>query len=207
MVLDRDRRLTGSVASLPLAFYNQPVDDVARALIGVSLTVDGVGGIIVETEAYDAADPASHSFAGPTARNRTMFGPVGHAYVYRIYCLHHCLNIVCGTPGSAVLIRAIQPRHGIEMMLERRGIARPLRDLCAGPGRLCTALNIDMALDGAPLDRPPFRLEDIGEMPDIVTGQRIGITKAAGRQRRFGAENASWLSRPFRTEIGATRRK
>lgn len=182
---------------LSLDFYTRPVDDIARALIGITLTVDGVGGIIVETEAYDAADPASHSFAGRTARNAAMFGPVGHAYVYRIYGLHHCLNIVCGTPGSAVLIRAIEPQHGIDSMLARRGIARPIRELCAGPGRLCEALGIDMALDGASLDRPPFLLEDIGTMPDVVTGLRIGITKAADWPRRFGLRSSPWLSRPF----------
>ncbi len=178
-------------------FYAQPVDDVAQGLIGVTLTVGGVGGIIVETEAYDAADPASHSFAGRTARNAAMFGPVGHAYVYRIYGLHHCLNIVCGRPGSAVLIRAIEPQHGIDSMLERRGIARPIRELCAGPGRLCAALGIDMALDGASLDRPPFLLEDTDTVPDIMTGPRIGITKATDRPRRFGLRSSPWLSRPF----------
>ena len=188
-------------------FYARPVDDVARALIGMTLTVDGVGGIIVETEAYDSADPASHSFAGRTVRNAAMFGAVGRAYVYRIYGLHHCFNIVCGTPGSAVLIRAIEPRQGIEAMLERRGLTRTLRNLCAGPGRLCTALGIGMALDGVPLDQPPFHLEDTGERPEIVTGSRIGITKAADRPRRFGWRDSSWLSRPFRNGIDAVQRK
>lgn len=190
----------------PLAedFYAQDVDYVARALIGVHLTVDGVGGIIVETEAYDAADPASHSFAGRTARNATMFGPIGHAYVYRIYGLHHCLNIVCGSPGSAVLIRAIQPHDGIDRMMERRGADRPLRQLCAGPGRLCTALGIDLALDGAPLIAPPFLLEPGNQAVPIITGPRIGISRAVERPRRFGLRESSWLSRPFPPDRAAS---
>lgn len=130
---------------LPPDFYMRDVDLVARDLIGTTLQIDGVGGVIVETESYDMADPASHSFAGRTPRNAAMFGPVGHAYVYRIYGLHHCLNIVCGEPGSAVLIRAIEPLYGIERIRARRGLAMRERDLCAGPGRLCEALEIDLA--------------------------------------------------------------
>jgi DNA-3-methyladenine glycosylase len=192
---------------LPPAFYTQDVEEAARALIGVDLTVDGVGGTIVETEAYDVADPASHSFAGATARNAAMFGPVGRAYVYRIYGLHHCLNIVCGSPGSAVLIRAIEPRHGLARMQERRGIDRPLRQLCAGPGRLCAALAIDLALDGTPLIAPPFRLEMAERAAPIVTGPRIGITKAADRLRRFGMRGSPCLSRPFPDNSAASQHK
>ncbi|MFN3674683.1 MAG: DNA-3-methyladenine glycosylase [Sphingomonas pseudosanguinis] len=192
---------------LPPDFYTQDVDQVARGLIGATLRFDGVGGVIVETEAYDAADPASHSFAGRTARNAAMFGPVGHAYVYRIYGLHHCLNIVCGVPGSAVLIRAIEPRHGIERMRERRGLAMRERDLCAGPGRLCQALGIDLANDGAVLTQPPFALEAPVVMPPIVIGPRIGITRAADRPRRFGWAGSPWLSKAFPTNSSAAQQE
>lgn len=143
---------------LPPGFLLRPVPLVARDLIGATLLVDGVGGFVVETEAYDRHDPASHSAAGPTARNAAMFGPPGRAYVYRSYGLHWCLNLVCGeSPGAAVLIRAIEPRHGLPEMRERRG---PVADrlLCSGPGRLCQALGVDRALDGARLDAPPFLL-------------------------------------------------
>lgn len=182
---------------LPPDFYGQEVDVVARALLGVTLLVDGVGGPIVETEAYDAADPASHSFAGRTARNAAMFGAVGHAYVYRIYGLHHCLNIVCGTPGSAVLIRAIEPVHGLEVMHRRRGGRVAIRQLCAGPGRLCAALGVDQGLDGASLGESPFNLLPTATDVVIVSGPRIGITRAAERPRRFGIAGSPWLSRPF----------
>jgi len=132
---------------LPPDFFLRPVPAVAHDLVGATLLVDGVGGLVVETEAYDRHDPASHSAAGPTARNAAMFGPPGHAYVYRSYGLHWCLNLVCGdAPGAAVLIRAIEPRHGLAEMRARRG---PLADrlLCSGPGRLCQALGVGHALD------------------------------------------------------------
>ena len=180
---------------LPPSFYEQDVDRVARALIGATLTVDGVGGVIVETEAYDAADPASHSFAGRTARNAAMFGPVGHAYVYRIYGLHHCLNFVCGTSGSAVLIRALEPRHGIDIMRERRGSALPVEQLCSGPGKLCAALGINLGLDGVSLASRPFDVRRAPTAVPVVVGCRIGISKAAERPRRFGWKDSPWLSR------------
>ncbi|WP_343525145.1 DNA-3-methyladenine glycosylase [Sphingomonas sp.] len=183
--------------AIPASFYSGDVDRVARDLIGATLLVDGVGGVIVETEAYDAADPASHSFVGRTARNAAMFGPVGHAYIYRIYGLHLCLNIVCGSPGSAVLIRAIEPLHGVERMQERRGAAMRVNQLCAGPGRLCSALGIDQRLDGASMALPPFALFERVEPVSIQTGPRIGITLAADRLRRFGAAGSPWLSRRF----------
>ncbi|WP_454280807.1 DNA-3-methyladenine glycosylase [Sphingomonas sp. Marseille-Q8236] len=189
--------------ALPPNFYTQDVDAVAQALIGVTLTVDGVGGPIVETEAYDAADPASHSFVGRTRRNAAMFGPVGRAYVYRIYGLHRCVNIVCGTPGSAVLIRAIEPRFGLDVMRQRRGLEMASRLLCSGPGRLCTALAIDLTLDGASLNELPFLLTDAGESPQIMTGPRIGISKAADRMRRYGLKHSPWLSRQFPDESAA----
>lgn len=186
--------MTG-VAGLPRDFFARDVLGVASDLIGVGLFVAGVGGAIVETEAYRGDDPAAHSFRGETRRNRAMFGPPGHAYVYRSYGLHWCLNFVC-LPGSAVLVRALAPEQGLEAMAVRRGGALP-RLLCAGPGRLTQALCIDAALDGAPLDREPFLLLPRKAEPAIVTGPRIGITKAADRPWRFGLRNAPSLSRPF----------
>ncbi len=185
--------------TLPADFFARDVVTVARALIGVTLLADGVGGPIVETEAYAAHEPASHSFRGPSPRNAAMFGPVGHAYVYRIYGLHWCLNTVCGAPGSAVLIRAIEPVHGIDRMTARRG-DMPLRQLCAGPGRLCQALGIGGALDGHRLDAAPFDLVDAPLTPDLHIGPRIGITKAAELPWRFGLAGSPFLSRPFPRE-------
>lgn len=159
--------------------------------------VDGVGGLIVETEAYEAGDPASHSFAGPTARNRAMWGPGGRAYVYRIYGMHWCLNAVGGTaPGAAVLLRALEPTRRLDVMAQRRRIEDP-RKLCAGPGRLCEALGIHRMHDGLPLDAPPFALLPRSREPAIAAGPRIGITKAAERPWRFGLAGSPFLSRPF----------
>ncbi|MFW2828927.1 DNA-3-methyladenine glycosylase [Sphingomonas sp. ID0503] len=178
---------------LPSDFFAQDVETVARALIGCTLLVDGIGGVIVETEAYDHTDPASHSYRGETPRNRSMFGPAGHAYVYRSYGIHWCLNFVCGEPGSAVLIRAIEPQAGLEFMRERRGgIADRL--LCAGPGRLCQALGVTIAHDGLPLDRPPFVLT-AGTSAEIVTGRRIGISTGVDLVRRYALAGSPYLSR------------
>ncbi|KTT74984.1 DNA-3-methyladenine glycosylase [Sphingomonas endophytica] len=177
------------------SFFSRDVVTVARALIGVTVTVDGVGGVIVETEAYDAADPASHSFAGPKARNATMFGPAGAAYVYRIYGLHHCLNVTCGD-GAAVLIRALAPTDGVATMQERRGISVRSASLCAGPGRLCSALDIDLAFDGKPLDALPFAWRDRAVAPPILATPRIGITRAAATPWRFILPGSPSLSRP-----------
>jgi DNA-3-methyladenine glycosylase len=182
---------------MPPGFFTQPIIDLSRALIGCELLVDGVGGPIVETEAYEASDPASHSFAGPTARNRAMWGPGGQVYVYRIYGMHWCLNIVGGVePGAAVLLRAIEPVRGPDIMTARRGTDDP-RKLCAGPGRLCQALGVDARQDGLRLDTPPFALLPRSGEPPIVTGPRIGITKAAERPWRFGLAGSRFLSRPF----------
>jgi DNA-3-methyladenine glycosylase len=176
------------------------VVSVARALIGTTLLVDGVGGVVVETEAYDREDPASHAFAGPTPRNAPMFGPVGHAYVYRSYGLHWCLNLVCDAaqPGSAVLIRALAPTEGIEAMRARRGL-EALRLLCAGPGRLAQALGITGAMTGLPLDAPPFRLLPRSEAePAVAVGPRIGLTRGVATPWRFGLAGSPFLSKPFR---------
>ena len=186
-----------SDAALPPAFFARPVEEVARDLIGAVLTVDGTGGRIVETEAYDAGDAASHSFRGQTARNAAMFGPVGHAYVYRIYGLHWCLNLVAGTgPGGAVLIRALEPMLGRDQMRRRRGGSDD-RGLCSGPGRLCQALDVDRRLDGVALTSAPFALAAAPGRARVLAGPRIGITRAVDLPRRFGEAESPWLSRPF----------
>jgi DNA-3-methyladenine glycosylase len=177
------------------AFFDRPATMVARELIGVDLDVDGSGGIIVETEAYEPDDPASHAFKGPTPRNRAMFGPPGHAYVYRSYGIHWCLNFVCRA-GSAVLIRALQPVRGIRSMEARRGRSDPML-LCAGPGRLCQALGIVIEHDGLSLFAPPFRLAPPQVSPLVVTGRRIGISKAVERQWRFGLHGSAYISKRF----------
>ncbi len=182
---------------LPRAFFDRDVAVVARDLIGATLLIDGVGGIVVETEAYAPDDPASHSVRGPTPRNGAMFGPHGHAYVYRSYGIHWCLNFVC-RPGSAVLIRAIEPIAGIDTMIARRGLSDP-RLLCAGPGRLCQALGVDRTLDHAPLDVAPFVIaaSDV-PAPAIHVGPRIGISVATETPWRFCAAGSRFLSRPAR---------
>lgn len=177
------------------SFFRQPIVDLARTLIGVRLLIDGVGGIIVETEAYDATDPASHSIGGRTKRNAAMFGPVGHAYVYRSYGLHWCLNMVAGEqPGAAVLIRALAPTDGIDTMIIRRGTSQ---NLCAGPGRLAQALGVTGAMNSAPLDLSPFALEVPTAPIATVAGPRVGITKAVERAWRFGLAGSPHLSRAF----------
>jgi DNA-3-methyladenine glycosylase len=172
---------------------------VARGLIGATLEMDGCGGLIVETEAYAHDDPASHSYGGENQRNRSMFGPPGIAYVYRSYGVHWCLNFVCGSAqkGSAVLIRALEPRFGLERMRSRRGTP-DVRHLCSGPGKLTEALGITGAHDGLPLDRPPFKLTlPDGAQPSIVSGCRIGISRAVELPWRYGLSGSPFLSRRF----------
>lgn len=174
-------------------FFDRDAVQVAHDLIGAFICVDGAGGVIVETEAYDRADEASHSFRGPTARNKSMFGPAGHAYVYRSHGLHWCLNVVC-QPGSAVLIRAIEPSAGLAAMAERRG-SSVLIDLCSGPGKLCQALGVTGAHDGLPLDRAPFELTLSAYEQPVTTSRRIGISKAVEREWRFTRTGSAFLSR------------
>ncbi len=187
------------MTSSPLthAFYARDVLEVARDLIGATLLVNGVGGIIVETEAYRRDDPASHSFAGLTPRTGPMFGPPGCAYVYRSYGIHWCLNFVCGTqPGGAVLIRALDPTSGLEAMAQRRGLSDPRR-LCSGPGKLGQALEITHGMSGMALDAPPFAVLAASRRYDLLIGPRIGIAKAVDQPWRFGAAGSRFLSRPF----------
>ena len=180
-------------------FFARSVHEVAPDLIGVTLLVDGVGGRIVEVEAYDQEDPASHGFRGPTPRNTAMFGPPGRAYVYRSYGIHWCLNLVCDRPGraEAVLVRALEPTHRLDLMRARRSVQAE-RALCSGPGKLCQALGVTIAHDGLPLDEPPFELLAREGTPPIATGPRIGITRAAELSWRYGLGGSPYLSRPLR---------
>lgn len=179
-------------------FFSRSVHAVAPDLIGATLLFDGVGGRVVEVEAYHHTDPAAHSFRGLTERNAVMFGPPGYAYVYRSYGLHWCLNFVCEPKGSAsaVLIRAIEPTAGLAVMRRRRGLSDE-RLLCAGPGRVCEALGITGAYNGLALDAPPFALFARTGPAEVVAGPRIGITKAAEKPWRYGLKGSRFLSKPF----------
>jgi DNA-3-methyladenine glycosylase len=182
--------------TIPKRFFARSVHEVAPELIGATLLVDGVGGPIVEVEAYDHEDPASHGYRGRTARNASMFGPPGHAYVYRSYGIHWCLNLVCGEEGvaEAALVRALDPTQGVDRMRERRRTNKP-RLLCAGPGRLCEALAITGEHDGLPLDRPPFELHSRTVAVEVIAAPRVGITQAAERPWRYVLAGSPFLSR------------
>lgn len=179
-------------------FFARSVHEVAPELIGATLLFGGVGGRIVEVEAYDQDDPASHGFRGPTVRTASMFGSPGHAYVYRSYGVHWCLNLVCAEEGraEAALVRALEPTHGLDAMRERRGV-EATRALCSGPGKLCQALDITRADDGLALDEPPFELLARGSEPELVVGPRIGITRAVEHPWRYGLAGSPYLSRRF----------
>lgn len=185
---------------LTKAFFNRSVHEVAPDLIGTTLLFGGVGGRLVEVEAYHHTDPAAHSYHGPTPRNVVMFGPAGYAYVYRSYGIHWCLNFVCEPKGSAaaVLIRALEPTVGLARMRRRRGLS-DVRLLCSGPGRLCQALGITRADNGLMLDEPPFELLARSGEVEIVTGPRIGLTKAVEKPWRYGLKDSRFLSKPFKT--------
>jgi DNA-3-methyladenine glycosylase len=183
---------------LTKAFFSRSVHEVAPDLIGVTLLVNGVGGRLVEVEAYHHTDPAAHSYRGPTPRNAVMFGPPGFAYVYRSYGIHWCLNFVCEPKGSAsaVLIRAVEPTAGIAAMRRRRGVADE-RLLCSGPGRLCEALGITGADTGLALTAAPFEIFARVGAVEVAVGPRIGLTKAADLPWRYGEKGSRFLSKPF----------
>jgi DNA-3-methyladenine glycosylase len=192
-------------------FFDRSVHEVARDLIGCRLAVGETAGIIVETEAYEASDPACHAYIGRTVRNEVLFGPPGHAYVYLSYGIHSLLNFVTEPEGtaSAVLIRALEPTEGIELMRERRGRSARARagatrlgleQLCSGPGKLSEALGVGLSLNGADLFEPPFMLSSpVGEWAsaEVTTGPRIGITKAAELPWRYCVSGSAYVSRPW----------
>ncbi len=189
-------------------FFARSVHAVAPDLIGATFLCNGVGGRIVEVEAYHHTDPAAHSYGGRTERNAVMFGPPGFVYVYRSYGIHWCVNFVCEPEGSAsaVLIRAIEPLVGLEKMRRRRGL-KDVRLLCAGPGRLCEALGISRVHNGLPLDAAPFRLERRTGPVEIAVGPRIGLTKAVEQPWRYGLTGSRFLSKPFKAFSGEVRRR
>ena len=180
------------------SFFARSVHEVAPDLIGATFLVNGVGGIIVEVEAYDQTDPAAHSFRGPTPRNAVMFGPPGYTYVYLSYGLNWCVNLVCQAAGSAagVLLRAIEPTHGLAAMRRRRGVT-DAKALCSGPGKLCEALAITKALGELPIDRSPIALHARSGGAEIATGVRIGLTKAVDLPWRYGLKGSKYLSKRF----------
>ncbi len=183
---------------LSRTFFSRSVLEVAPDLIGVTLLVNGVGGRIVEVEAYRQTDPAAHSYNGPTERNAVMFGPPGYVYVYRSYGIHWCVNFVCEPKGtaSAVLIRALEPTTGLATMRRRRHMDDE-RLLCAGPGRLCEALAITRTDNGLALDAAPFALFARPGAEEVIAGPRIGLTKAVDKPWRYGLKGSRFLSKPF----------
>jgi len=200
------------VSPLGAGFFARPAREVAPELIGCVLEGSGVAGVIVEVERYEHWDAASHSFRGPTPRSAVMFGPPGHIYVYRSYGVHWCVNVVCGAAGqgAAVLLRAVEPTRGIEIMRARRGTAS-VRDLCRGPGRLAAAFGITGELNGARLGEVPGAGE-LRILPRertdlaIDRGPRVGIARDAGRAWRYALAESPWVSaRRIRTAPAARR--
>jgi DNA-3-methyladenine glycosylase len=188
-----------SAERLGVDFFDRSVHEVAPDLIGCGLFFAGVGGVIVECEAYEREDPASHSFVGLTDRTAIMFGPPGRAYVYLSYGIHQLLNFVCEGEGeaAAVLIRALEPTVGLERMQDRRPAAKTDLDLCSGPGKLTEAIGVSLTQNGSRLDRDPFQLfAPAGELPAVVTSPRVGITKAVEQPWRFSAAGSPYVSRP-----------
>jgi DNA-3-methyladenine glycosylase len=179
------------------SFFQRDVCLVARDLVGWTLLVEGVGGVIVETEGYARDDPASHSFSGRTSRNATMFAPAGRLYVYRSYGVHWCANVVCAEDGvgAAVLLRALEPTAGLDVMRARRGADDP-RLLASGPGRLTQALGISGAHDGLDLAAPPFVLVAPESTRDVVESARVGITRATDKPWRYSLSGSRFVSRP-----------
>ena len=181
-------------------FFDRSVHEVARELIGCELRVGETAGVIVETEAYEESDPACHAYIGRTTRNEVLFGPPGHAYVYLSYGIHSLLNFVTEPEGraSAVLIRALEPTDGIELMRERRGRSE-VEQLSSGPGKLSEALGVGLSLNGADLLRPPFQLSRPagGREPEITASPRIGITKAAELPWRYCVSGSRFVSKPW----------
>lgn len=182
---------------LDASFFERDVRLVARELVGATFLVEGVGGVVVETEAYAPDDPASHSFGGPTPRNSTMFGQAGRLYVYRSYGVHWCANVVCEEEGlgAAVLLRALEPVAGLDVMAARRGVADPLL-LCSGPGRLAQALGLTGAHDGLAVDRPPALFLAGVSRREVVAGPRVGITRAPDLPWRYALRGSAFVSRP-----------
>jgi DNA-3-methyladenine glycosylase len=182
------------------AFFARSVHDVAPELIGATFLFGGTGGVIVEIEAYHQTEPSAHSYRGVTERNAVMFGPPGYAYVYRSYGLHWCVNFVCEKAGSAgaILIRAVEPTTGLATMRRRRGV-EDQRLLCSGPGRLTEAMGITRAHNGLALDAAPFSLIARTSEPGIVTGPRIGITRAVELPWRYGLKGSRFFSKPFKS--------
>jgi DNA-3-methyladenine glycosylase len=189
--------VAGRAVAIEREFFLRPALDVASSLIGCTLLFDGVGGRIVECEAYDQDEPASHTYRGRTERNATMFGPAGRVYVYRSYGIHWCMNLVCEDDrASAVLVRALEPTQGVATMQERRGRIG-LRDLCSGPGKLCQALAITGEHDGAGALDAPFALESPRRAADVVASPRIGISKAVELPWRLSKRGSAFVSRPL----------
>ncbi|HEY5478021.1 MAG TPA: DNA-3-methyladenine glycosylase [Gaiellaceae bacterium] len=187
---------TSSSVALPREFFGRSAHELGPELLGATLLVNGVGGVLVELEVYDESDPASHSYRGRTERNASMFGPPGHAYVYRSYGVHWCLNIVCSPAdeASALLVRALEPTRGIEQMIERRGVSDE-RKLCSGPGKLCQALAVTGEHDGLALDAFPFQVLARTREPEIERCERVGITRAQERLWRLCVAGSPYLSR------------